>query len=234
MTKDKWIAYLLMRRESKLRRQMPETRLLNRSSLEDLMSRYTSVMLKPRIGKSGYGVMQLTRKEKVGYELHAENERIRLTALNQLKRYGPFADYIVQQRIDLARIDGRPYDLRVMVQRKPASAWQVTGIFAKVAASGYTITNVATEIMTINEAFRRSGLPAHQHQEASRRISALCLRAADVICRTDPRQRMIGFDIGLDSSGKAWIIEANRKPQLSPFLLFKDKSIYRKIMSYKK
>ncbi|WP_391563884.1 YheC/YheD family protein [Paenibacillus cremeus] len=45
-------------------------------------------------------------------------------------------------------------------------------------------------------------------------------------------QRFEGLDIGLDNKGRIWIIEANLKPNIFPFLLLKDKTMYRRIMLF--
>jgi len=44
---------------------------------------------------------------------------------------------------------------------------------------------------------------------------------------------LLGLDIGIDTSGKPWIIEANFTPAKSLFLKLKEKSMYHRIMSYK-
>jgi D-alanine-D-alanine ligase-like ATP-grasp enzyme len=47
-------------------------------------------------------------------------------------------------------------------------------------------------------------------------------------------QLIYGFDMGLDRNGRVWVIEANLKPMLSHFRKLADKSMYRRILEYKK
>lgn len=49
--------------------------------------------------------------------------------------------YIVQQGINMITFNKRPFDIRVMVQQKPAGGWETTGILARVAARNKIVTN---------------------------------------------------------------------------------------------
>ncbi|MDR7314316.1 YheC/YheD family protein [Brevibacillus nitrificans] len=46
-------------------------------------------------------------------------------------------------------------------------------------------------------------------------------------------QNVFGFDMGIDSNGKVWIIEANLRPDITLFLKLKDKGMYLTIVSYR-
>lgn len=52
-------------------------------------------------------------------------------------------DLYDSKTIALATYKGRPYDLRVSVQRGTTGKWQVTGVVGKVAGAGRHVTNVA-------------------------------------------------------------------------------------------
>ena len=61
----------------------------------------------------------------------------------------------------LATKNGRPFDLRVMVQRHPNAHWQVTGMLAKVAGKGFIVTNIRRsggKVVTVENAIRHSEL----------------------------------------------------------------------------
>ncbi|MDI4649689.1 hypothetical protein KB449_32475 [Cohnella sp. F6_2S_P_1] len=71
--------------------------------------------------------------------------------LKWLRKEGKGRGYIVQRRLQLARIQRKPFDIRVMVQRKKghSSNWNTTGSYAKVAARGYLVTNVTSRTLPV-------------------------------------------------------------------------------------
>ncbi len=95
------------------------------------MQSYSSVYLKPSKGKAGKGIMKLERRSgnhkrrefrlsiqdgKLSHissypDIRSVWNRIKLLQINT-------EDYIVQQGIDLASYKQRPYDLRVLMQKK--------------------------------------------------------------------------------------------------------------------
>lgn len=52
----------------------------------------------------------------------------------------------VQQKIKLAKIDGCPFDIRIVVQRRKNAPWTVTGLLANRANEGYIIANSRNSI----------------------------------------------------------------------------------------
>ena len=239
--RDKWKDYQVMKREEALLKSLPKTQLLTKQSFWEMMNKNNQVIIKPRHGYQGRGVTQISSLGKNLYEIHAENKKVTLTdreevysQLNVQKGSFRYKRYIVQQRIPLATIDDCPFDLRVMVQRRKNSPiWVVTGKLAKVAAQNYFITNVAQNVLPVEEAIQNSSLSQFhlQIQDLLSEIDRIALLAG---AQLNPKYRTIGFDIGLDQKGKIWIIEANFYPVLSIFNLLKDKTMYETIKSYKK
>ncbi|WP_426252581.1 YheC/YheD family protein [Paenibacillus pabuli] len=58
INRDKWLQYNVLRRGATLAKRLPETQLLQKSSLTKMLQRYQSVVLKPRNGS------YLVRSEK--------------------------------------------------------------------------------------------------------------------------------------------------------------------------
>jgi len=233
MVRDKWVHYRIMKKDSRLLAALPDTMLMGKGNVQALLNKYEGIFLKPRRGYHGYGVIQVLAKPNRTYELHSEHNRKIYRGIQPIYSFRRFHHYIVQQRIPLLTIKGKPFDIRVMVQRNSKSPWTVTGLFAKVAARGYVITNAAGMIMKAEEALQRCILKPRR-QEVLSRIHAISLRAARRLHHSFPGLRTVGLDVGLDRRGEVWIIEVNFKPDIAPFLLFKDKTMYRKIMRYKR
>lgn len=238
VSQDKWGKFKVLKGSKKLVPFLPATRRMTKQAFWEFIGKYGTVILKPCVGHSGHGVIQVCSKENGQYEIHAEyinvtfEEKERMYSI--LKKGIRSRNYIVQRRIPLAKINERPFDLRVMIQRKKDSTWKVTGMVAKVAHKGYVITNVTTTILPIKKAIQESSIKIDYQQELLSNIHDVSLQAAKRLGDVYPFQRTIGLDIGLDEKGKIWIIEANFKPGISPFLMLKNKTMYRRIMTYKK
>jgi hypothetical protein len=234
--------YKCMLRSKHLVPHIPETRWMSRSNLWAFAAKYGQAILKPLGGSRGVGVIQVSSLGDDRYEVHRENIRRILHGKERTYRYvrekTGSRKYIVQRRVPLATVDNRPFDIRVIVQRKKhSSTWKVTGIVAKVAGKGYIVTNNTRSkgtLLPVKTAFKTSCLKSLSTESLLDNIYKNAIRTAKSLRRIYPHHRIYGLDIGLDQSGHVWIIEANRKPLMSHFLKIKDKSMYRRIMAYKK
>jgi hypothetical protein len=217
---------------------LPETKRFTREAFRSLLGRYGHVIVKPVGGWGGDGVISVSTGADGRTEARFGKARKTFDDANGAYAYAhgilQGRKSIVQQRISLATVNGKPFDLRVMVQRKRRGAWVVTGKLAKVAGAGYLITNVRRsggKVVTFAEAFRQSNIVGASAAETERRIDALALAAAEHLQHYYPI-RVCGLDVGLDDRGGIWIIEANFTPYLGLFRKLKDRSIYRRMMEY--
>jgi D-alanine-D-alanine ligase-like ATP-grasp enzyme len=112
----------------------------------------------------------------------------------------------------------------------------VTGIYAKVAHEGYFTTNLARKgkVLTVNQAIDRSNLKGANTDKLLGDIDNAALRVAQKLAEVSPHHRIWGLDMGIDSDGKLWIIEANSKPGMKGFKRLKNGSMYKTIQEYKK
>ncbi|CAM3682314.1 YheC/YheD family protein [Marinicrinis lubricantis] len=239
MTKStgKYTKYLAMIENKALIAHVPETRKYSEEQLARMLRRHKHVMVKPSGGWGGKGVLKVSAEPR-GYEVQNGKQKHRFTSIGDTSKYirkqgGSYL--IVQERIPLARIGGRPYDLRVMVQRTGRSPWKVTGKLVKVAGKGYMVTNVRLSggrVTTFENAVRQSLRAGTSPDEIGRRIDRTALTAAKQLHRHYKWIRTIGLDMALDRNGREWIIEANFQPMLSLFNRLKDKKMYHRILSY--
>jgi glutathione synthase/RimK-type ligase-like ATP-grasp enzyme len=123
------------------------------------LDNYNQIIIKSSIGRLGRGIIKVASHGDRKYEVHIEYKK--MVVNGREKTYKIVCDnlrkkkYIVQEVIPLATYHNRPFAIRVMVQRKKDSLkWNVTG----KAVNGFFITNVAKEIVTIEEAFKESQL----------------------------------------------------------------------------
>jgi hypothetical protein len=77
-------------------------------------------------------ILRSTRLREKNLELSALYQKLNVRAKKKM---------IIQQGITLEQVEGRPYDIRAMVQRKPNGKWNCTGIFTKVGKPNKIVTN---------------------------------------------------------------------------------------------
>jgi glutathione synthase/RimK-type ligase-like ATP-grasp enzyme len=237
---SKWLKTKAILRDPKVRKLVPETRLMDSESLRAMLARYFMVYVKPSSGTYGQGVMRVEQKNGTGgksYSYQVEEKKRTFDSYSSLyqsilrhKRKRP---YLVQKGIRLLTYKGRRFDIRVMVQRNPKRAWETTGIIGRVAHPRKIVTNYhsggkPTELRTLLKA---DASPA-KVDRIEKRLSQAGFDAAVALSRTYPGLNMIGADIGLDAKFYPWIIELNTNPDPYIFRHLKDKSVARKVMRY--
>ncbi|MCW3793275.1 YheC/YheD family protein [Paenibacillus sp. LS1] len=234
--RDKWLQYGILRDEPSLVARLPETQLLEKDTLTKMLLQYPSVVLKPRNGSYGKDILFIQRSGANAYLIQNENKTVTMRDNEQLLEWLEQTiksdEYIVQKRLQLAQIKQKPFDIRIMVQRKKGSSstWNVTGSYAKVAAQGYLVTNVNKRTIPVLKALKLARLGDRLLLAKAEQIARL---AAQRLGEHYPMIRQVGFDIAVDKKRRIWIIEGNYQPDLRPFRLMKDSSMHRRILWYK-
>ncbi len=234
----KWRKHNILSQSPGMVSLLPKTRRLNRDNLWSSVDQFGKVIIKPAGSSGGYGVMQVTSLGNEKYEVHYNRtKRIlsgRKAAYSFIQRKTKSAPYIVQQKIHLAKVNGKPFDVRVMVQRKKGTPWTITGKLAKIAGPGFIITNTARSrgrAVPLSTAIRSSNIQAASEKQIISQLNRVSLQAVKRLQKFY-RIHTVGLDLGIDAKGKVWFIEANFKPAKSLFQRLKDKSMYRKIMHF--
>jgi glutathione synthase/RimK-type ligase-like ATP-grasp enzyme len=240
-TKNKWFKYWYLKKTRMLGRYVPETLMMSRNALWLLISKYRHVIVKPVRGSRGRGVIQVSSLGNHAYRLHYEKTRITLQGEERTYRYlarliGSTA-YMVQRRISRPTIKGCPFDMRVIVQRRRNSkVWKVTGKVTKVAGKGYIVSNSTRSkggLLLVETALRKSSIQHLSKRRLQSNLNKIALQATRRLATYFKGHRMYGLDMGPDQNGHIWIIEANLFPARSHFRKLKDKTMYRRITSFK-
>ncbi|WP_028547580.1 YheC/YheD family endospore coat-associated protein [Paenibacillus sp. UNC451MF] len=215
--------------DSTLEPHLPVTFEATEANLSIMMELYDKIIIKPDRSSIGRGVMLLQRAGD-GWKLtcpasirihnkkwlNLEFKGTRLPSL--LKKRMRKMNYIVQQHLPLATYQGKPFDMRVSVQRDGTGEWQVTGLVVKVAAPNLFLTNVAQggsvhRLQTIlTEEY------AHlQHESIIDEIHSFSLKVARQLSQSLPHMADLGLDIGMTTDGSPLFIECNGKDQRYSF-----------------
>lgn len=205
---------------------LPETHPFTSFSLiEDMLSKYGHVYLKPINGSLGLGVHQILY-DKIQDEYYCRYQD--RDGVNLLRKFTSleglfqtvFANrnlekMLVQQGIHLLRQEQRPIDFRIHSNKDDAGVWHVTALAAKLAGRGSVTTHARSggEVKTVLELFQ---------QEESQLYTEKLVHAALLLSNSLSNNMEgiigeIGFDLGIDKHGDVWLFEANSKPGRSIF-----------------
>jgi len=216
------VIHALLEQHADLRPFLPVTE-QGIGGLKEMMLRFPDLILKPCRGSVGNGVMRLTRKEGGRWNWSYMSSSIRKwmtvtvdqAALpRQLLMRLSAVPYLVQERIPLAEVSGRPFDLRVTVQRGWGGEWQVTGLFAKLAPQGGFVSNIARGGEAVRSGFAlEQAFPRPQAANLRMSAGSLSLTIARVLEQSLPRLADIGLDIGITGDGRLFFIECNGRDQ---------------------
>lgn len=231
-----------MRNEPRLRQHIPVTSRATPERVNHLLEQHKDIIIKPNNGSGGKSVYRVTALGNNRYQIHHESSRVhvhtRKEVFRRLRIQRKSHHYLVQPRIKLAQIKGRPFDIRIIVQRKRNSKrWEVTGKAAKIAGKGYIVTNITRSrgyLLHVHTALRNTSLPDSVKRSLPPAINQLAISVAARLNKLYTHQRIFGIDMGLDRSGRLWIIEANTRPAMSHFKKLGDYATYRRIQAYKR
>ncbi|PYI52089.1 YheC/YheD family protein [Paenibacillus flagellatus] len=207
-----YIHDLLMQDDS-LRPHLPVTREATPDALRDMMESYASLILKPNSSSIGKGIMKLERTPE-GWLVRGalgggKTIAFRSRLPQAVRRKLQARPYLVQQLLPLATYLGRPFDLRVSVQRDFTGDWQVTGIAAKVAKRGSFRTNVAQGGVVYPLEKVLEAYPRLNADTVRQSVCEFSLRVARQLSGELPHLADIGLDVGLTEYGYPMFIECN-------------------------
>jgi hypothetical protein len=226
---NKWTLIRWLVRTRAIRRYVPKSWALRREvPLAKLLRRYKCLYLKPVHGMAGAGIMvaRLYRNRGEQYGLSKQLptsatsavkvSRFTSTAAWRQAIWREVGDkrYMLQQGIDLVRHAGRPFDLRLLLQKNRHGVWTVTGIGARVAGASSLTTHVPRGgSIAEPAALLRAALGRAQTTALTRKLRRLAPRVARQIERASGDELgELSLDVGVDVSGKLWLFEANAKP----------------------
>lgn len=235
---NKWELFRWLNRSRITRRLIPMTRKYSRKlKLLPILKRHSLLYLKPQSGKAGNGIMSIRRKlqSKLPYRLTIQetkkSQTFRFSSLPELRRHlneliGE-EDYIVQQGVHLSTVGGRPFDLRVLVQKNRKGQWTLTGIGARLAGESSITTHVPRG-GSIEDPRRllAASFGASASKRIMKRISLTAVSIAKQIERRSGHSHgEMSMDLGIDQTGHLWFFEANSKPMKFDEADIRDRSL---------
>jgi len=211
---------------------LPKTIVFSEKNLEFMSEAYPILYLKPNIGSQGLGIYRL-KKENNTYILQSTKYKAKYNTLKEIYqriKEESSKQLIIQQGIEIEKINNRPYDIRVMVQHKPKEDWVVTGIFAKWGKLNKIVTNYyqGGELVTLENLYKEEDFSKDKLTKRVNELAKLSLEIARVLNNYQKGMYEIGIDFAYDENGKLWVLEVNsREPQFYPIKKIDAKMYYR-------
>lgn len=229
----KWLKHESLWGEPELREYLPETELFSAQAFIQMLEKYSVVFVKPDLGMQGQGVMKVTQEDGT-YVIRTASQRLIYRDLNKaslkLKRLVGSERFLVQQGIDLIRVNGSPVDFRALLHLKPTGKWRFFGIMGKVAAPNQFVTNHSSGGRPIR-LHQALGLTKENGVQWDARIKKFSILVANAMKHHFPKITELGLDIAIDTNHKIWLLEANTKPQYQLFRYHSNPSLFAQIAS---
>lgn len=216
---DKWTMYQMLKQNMDV--YLPKTNLYTQpSDVIDMLKLYQSIYIKPINGRLGKFVIKLTRSSQGIYVEYGRRKK-RVKIFKSRRRLSKFlmyilrsGYYIIQQTIELFTFDNRIIDFRIMMVKNEVGKWENIGTIARYGATNSIVSNVTAGgnaeygVKTLQTVFQ---LSASEIKRLQVYMNAIALNALSVVEEQGYHCGNIGFDIGIDKTGKIWIIEMNNQ-----------------------
>jgi hypothetical protein len=215
-TFGKWQAYEWMSASPELRSHLPETRLLTgERGIAEMLDRWGRVYVKPVFGSLGLGILRIDRTPRGfrvtrpgGTVAHYES----VSGLASILSPRLLARGLVQQGLDLRRVNGRLVDFRTVAQRGGRDRWVISGIIGRYGGPGLPVSNVSRggRPVPVQEALREVfGASPAELRRRRRELATLGLTAARALDKSGLLLADLGMDLAYDVSNRLWILEVN-------------------------
>lgn len=221
--------YKHVRKHSKLSKHVPMTEMCkNYKQVQKFIDDQKDVILKPIYLSRGRGICIINKVED-GYKVFDYRDgnivEFKLENNDALENFfnnneDLFNKYLIQKQLALAKIEGAPYDIRIVMQKDSTANWKCSGIECRVAAQKSLITNISRGgyALTLDEALKRS-FPSDEFdlERIKKKILSLSQSLCESLSSIGHHFAEFGVDIAVDESGDCWIIEVNVFPSFKGF-----------------
>ncbi len=233
---DKWQFHNKLLEDDVLQQYLPETLLLTVDHVATLLKKYSKVILKPTKLSRGRGISVLTAIDDGQLKVHDYRRftdfKMPKAQLSEFLNEGNYlkGDYIVQQFLEVPRIDDSPWDIRVVMQKNRWKRWICNGIECRLAVAGKLIANISSggKALELSEALQLAFGTEVDSVQIRKAIHSISMKFCKMMDSTGYHFAEFGLDLAMDQELHYWFIEANVRPSFNGFKTL-DERIYRQI-----
>jgi glutathione synthase/RimK-type ligase-like ATP-grasp enzyme len=227
---NKWQMYRKLRSNPYLKNFLPETRrLTNKEIFNAYLDQYERTIIKPvglSRGRGIYVFRKLSENRWLVLDYNKggaviEESEVTRDGLEDLLEENKILEknYLIQPYLNLAKINGNPWDIRVVMQKDTSMQWRCNGIECRVAGSGDLVTNISRggRALSISAAVNLSFGPTTVPTKMKNEIIAIAKELCKTLDQENEQFAELGIDIAMDDEQRYWIIEANVRPTYNGF-----------------
>jgi hypothetical protein len=239
----KYQTYLILKEHPEIRTYLPETkRLTHAQELFSFLRKHTRVLIKPNGGSHGRGVVAIEQITPSSFLLKGRTKfnrpfsvqfqtPVRLS--HWVEQTIRDTRYILQPLLSLNTPDGRPFDVRILVQKNGRKKWETTGLAIRTGQPDSITSNLhgGGQALPFQPFLKQHYTP----QEAAKISSSIHYLSEIVPPFIESRHGPLvelGIDIGIDENKDVWIIEVNSKPGRSVFLKTGELEVRRRAIQF--
>lgn len=215
-----------LKKDPFLRNFLPETKqFLSVQDLENFLTKYNGVFLKPLDLMRGKGIIYVTAEKKELLCRYMDGDKPMLKKIPRADYIFEFLgqiceykrQYIIQAAVDRMKFKERPFSFRIMTTKDGNGRWSVPIIIAKAARPGAFLTNISSgaEYVLLKDllGWIKKQLP-DKSIDLLDQLTDLSSKTATALDNEFGPLGKLGIDAVIDISGKPWLIEANGNPGL--------------------
>jgi len=208
--------YSLLFEESFFHYYIPKGKPLTVESLREFLSLYSAIFIKPNFGSQGTGIIKIVRAEN-GLILKTNGEedivfQEQEECIHFIEKNIDSQNFMIQEGINLVTIQDRPVDFRFLCHRLDQNKWDVTFSVARISNEGSFVSNIAKggELASPKIVLRQIFLD--KADSIYQTMKELSISVCKAIQSKNHHYAELGIDLGVDTKGKAKLIEINSKP----------------------
>ncbi|MGG4170003.1 YheC/YheD family protein [Rossellomorea vietnamensis] len=195
-------------------------------SLEKMLTLYHDVFVKGINGSKGRYIMRIQKRDG-GYHMQqnsfsSENPLTFPTYPALYKQLKAWCNrsYLVQETIPFLTVEGQPLDFRFLCHQNRDEKWGLVSSVARIASQDQFVANVdqggriEKPLVVLQTIFS-----PRESAAIMKEMKELCIHASKLLADSlEGHFAEFGIDIGIDKSGKPWLIEVNSKPSKRTYL----------------
>jgi glutathione synthase/RimK-type ligase-like ATP-grasp enzyme len=193
----------------------------NRTQLEEYTSQFDCVFIKPRFGGWGDDIFVIKKDNndfKINYyregEVHTKSSTNLHEILSYIDKKGQVKQYIIQQGVDVIRLDGYVFDVRTVVMKNSNDWFFVSQV--RQGAKSKEVSNIAQGGQDyVTSRYLAKVFSPEKAQLVYHEIEKLSKDIANFLVKKHHAQLdQFAVDVLIDKSGKLYIAELNNDPIL--------------------
>ncbi len=222
---NKWEVHETLHSIPACQKFLANTMKYSRKNLRILLEKHKEVFLKPINNSRGHGIIKIISTHHNSFLYSKADKNIPkwhscssfYTLFEALNRMGIKENrYLIQEGIDLAKVNNQVFDLRTQVQKDGNGRWVITGVGARIAGKNRFVTHIpnggtaASYENVINTSYGKSSSKKTKIDQGLQTICSIIPPTLEEGLKI--KLAILSLDIGVDSEGDMWLLEVNSKP----------------------